>query len=73
MLELGMHIFPDISLGEFLLKCLSCQEEQVYVTGSNLLQLGDAPEGVTCHICKRSDNIITVQVPTRFDFSATNP
>lgn len=68
-----MWIVPAISIGEFLLKCLDCNSEFTYVTGSNLLELGDRPDDVTCNICKRQDNIITVQTPTVMDLRSINP
>lgn len=68
-----MQTFRDVSLGEFRLKCLNCQHEFIYVTGANLLQLGDRPDNVTCELCKRSDNIITVETPTRIELDPTKP
>jgi len=68
-----VQTIPTVSLGEFRLKCLHCQSEIIHVTGSNLLDLGDSPDGVTCNKCKRSDNIITVETPTRVELDPTKP
>lgn len=57
---------PTILLGEFRLKCTDCGKRMIHVTGGNLLQLGDRPDGVSCPLCK-SSNVITIEVPSRFE------
>lgn len=66
-----MRFQAVITLGEFLLKCRDCGKEFTYVTGSNLLNLGDSVDGQECPLCKKRD-IFTVQTPTVVDYDTTN-
>ena len=59
------------SLGEFRLKCSYCEREHLFVTGGNLLQLGDYPDGDVCPFCRRVDTSFVVEVPTVLDYDTT--
>ena len=64
-----MRRIASPSLGVFRLKCASCAREYKYVTGGNLLELGDYPDEVACPFCKRKHDSFVVEVPTVLDYS----
>lgn len=62
-----MGLYASTALGEFRLKCTNCSFEMVHVTGVKTLQLGDHPGNYMCPKCKRSDTVITIEVPTVYN------
>lgn len=66
-----MRVFADPSLGVFRLKCNVCGRSHKYVTGGNLLELGDYAQDAQCPFCKRKGTSFTVEVPTVLDYSTT--
>ena len=66
-----MRVRADPTLGQFRLKCEECAREHLFVTGANLLQLGDYPDGSICPFCRRKGRSFVVEVPTVLDYDTT--